>query len=65
MKFNSILQSCEMKQYVNEQRHVREHMLDVFITQDADSTVSMVEVTDPGLSDRLGKVSRDYLAVIF
>ena len=30
----------------------------------ADNTVSMVEATDPGLSDGLGKVSRDHLAVI-
>ena len=39
-------------------------MLDVVITKDADYTVSMVEVSDPGLSDGLGKVSHDYLAVI-
>ena len=54
-----------MKQHVNEPTYVRGHMLDVVITQDADNTVSMVEVTDPGLSDGLGKVLRDYLAVIF
>ena len=39
-------------------------MLDVVISQDADNTVSMVEVTNPGLSYALDKVSRD-LAVIF
>ena len=40
-------------------------MLGVDITQDADNTVSMVEVTDPGLSDGLVKVSCGHLAVIF
>ena len=55
-----------MKLRVNEPTNIRGHTLDV-ITQDTDTcnTVSMVEVTDPGQSDGLGKVSRDHLAVIF
>ena len=54
-----------MKQYVNEPTHVRAHTLDAVTIQDADNTVSMVEVTDLGLLDGFGKVSRDHLAVIF
>ena len=50
MKFNRILHSCGMKQHVNEPTHVRGHMLDVVITQEADNTVSMVEVINPGLN---------------
>ena len=44
MKFNSILQFCGMKQDDNEQIHVRGHTLDIVITQDADNTVSIVEI---------------------
>ena len=43
---------------------IRGNTLDVVINQNADNIVSIVEVTDPGLSDIIDKVSRDHLAVI-
>ena len=60
MKFNNIWQSCGMKQYFNAQTYVNDNTLDVGITQDANNTVSMVEVTDLDIRDGLGKVSRDH-----
>ena len=54
-----------MKRHVNKPTQARGHTLDVVITQEVDTTVSMVEVTEPGLTDRHGKVSCDHLTVIF
>jgi len=65
IKFNSTLQSCGMRQHVNEPTHVAGHTLDVLITRDTDSIVSNISVSDPGISDGSGKTSRDHYAVTF
>ena len=65
IKFNSVMKSCGMLQHVAEPTHVSGHILDVVITRDTDKTVSSVEITDPGLSDDSGKVTRDHFAVTF
>lgn len=66
IKFTSILQSCGMVQHVREPTHVLGHTLDVVITRDTDTSVSNINVVDPGLSDnKSGKVTKDHYAVIF
>ena len=64
-KFASVLESCGMRQHVTETTPVAGHTLDVLITRDTDTTVSKVEITDPGLPDNTGKTSRDHFAVVF
>ena len=54
-----------MLQHVKEPTHVRGHTLDVVITRETDKIVSNLDVTDPGLIDKSGKVTRDHFAVIF
>ena len=49
-------------QHVCEPTHVHGHTLDVVIARDTSSILSDVEVTDPGLCDHLGKMSRDHFA---
>ena len=63
--FMSTLKSCGLKQHVQEATHIHGHTLDVIITGDTSSIVTGVEVTDPGLCDHLGKLSRDHFAVNF
>jgi len=46
-------------------KHIHCHTLDVIITQDTRNIVSDVEVTDHGLCDHLGRMSRDHSAVNF
>lgn len=65
LKFNNTMQSCGMQQHVTDPTHFRGHILDVVITRDTGSTVSNIQVSDPGLSDNSGKVSRDHFAVTF
>jgi hypothetical protein len=62
-RFTGILDACGLQQHVCEPTHVRGHTLDVVITRDTSSIVSDVEVTDPGLCDHLGRMSRDHIAV--
>ena len=62
--FKSILQSCGMKQHVNETTHVFGHTRDIVINQDVDIIVSMVGVSDLGLSDALVRYHGITLAVI-
>ena len=64
-KFTSLLESCGMSQHVHEPTHVGGHTLDVVITRDTDNIVSDIQVTDPGLSDSTGKISRDHFSVTF
>lgn len=63
--FNSILDSCSMKQHVYEPTHLRGHTLDVVITKDDCDLVSDISVTDPGLCDESGNLKRDHFAVSF
>ena len=65
VKFTSILESCGMRQHVTGATHVAGHTLDVVITRDTDTSVSHVEISDPGLPDNSGKTSRDHFAVVF
>ena len=65
IKFNSVLQFCGMLQHVKEPTHVLGHTLDVAITRETDKIISCIDVTDPGLFDKSGKVIRDHFAVIF
>ena len=65
VKFTSILESCGMRQHVTGATHVAGHTLDVVITRDTDTSVSHVEISDPGLPDSSGKTSRDHFAVVF
>ncbi|XP_052761992.1 uncharacterized protein LOC128204630 [Mya arenaria] len=64
-KFNSVLEACGMRQHVTEPTHVAGHILDVLITRDTGTTVSNVEISDPGLPDNNGNTSRDHFAVVF
>ena len=64
-KSSSTLESSGMRQFINEQTHVSGHALDVVITRDTYTIVTDVAVTDPGLSDNTGKVSREHFAVLF
>ena len=63
-KSSSTLESSGMRQLVNEPTHVG-GPLDVVLTRDTDTIVTDVAVTDPGLSDNTGKVSRDHVALLF
>ena len=54
-----------MLQHVNEPTHVHGHTLDVVITQETDKIVSCLDVSDPGLFDKSGKIRRDHFAVNF
>ena len=54
-----------MLQLVSEPTYIGGHTLAVVITRDTDNIKTDVEVTDPGLSDNTGKVSRDHFAVLF
>ena len=65
IKFNSVLQSCGMLQHVKEPTHVRGHTLDVVITRETDKILSCLDVSDPGLLDKSGKITRDHFAVVF
>ena len=49
-----------MLQHVNEPTHVHGHTLDVVITQETDKIVSCLDVSDPGLFDKSGKIRRDH-----
>ena len=64
-RFSSTLESSGMRQLVNEPTHVGGHTLEVVITKDTDTIVNGVAMTDPGLSDNTGKVSRNHFAVLF
>ena len=64
-KLASLLQSCGMQQHVHEATHVRCHTLDVVITRGNSCFVSDINVTDPGICDSTGNVSRDHFAVAF
>lgn len=54
-----------MHQHVTEATHVASHTLDVLITRDTDTSVSNIEISDPGLPDNNGNTSRDHFAVVF
>ena len=60
-KSSSTLASSGMRQLVNEPTHVG-GPLDGVLTRDTGTIVTDVAVTDPGLSDYTGKVSRDHVA---
>jgi len=64
-KFSSTLESFGMLQLVSEPTYVGGHTKDAVLTRDTDNIVTDVAVTDPGLSDNTGKVSRDHIAVLF
>ena len=64
-RFMSVLQSCGLQQHVTGATHIHGHTLDVIITRYDSAVVSDIEVTDPGLCDHMGKLSRDHFAVNF
>jgi flagellar biosynthesis chaperone FliJ len=64
-RFMSSLQACGFTQLVHEPTHVHGHTLDVIITRDTCDVISSVEVTDPGLCDHAGKLTKDHYAVSF
>ena len=56
------IKACGL-QHVPEPTHVLGHTLDVVIGRDTSHIVSDITVTDPGLCDHLGKLTRDHFAV--
>ena len=64
-RFIGILDLYGLQQHVCEPTHVHGHTLDVVITRNTSTIVSDVGVTDLGLIDHLGKMSRDHFAVKF
>jgi hypothetical protein len=64
-RFMDTLQACGLQQHVNEPTHVLGHTLDVVISRDTSRIISDVTITDPGLCDHLGKLTRDHFAVGF
>jgi hypothetical protein len=54
-----------MRQHVTEPTHVAGHKINVLITRDTNSTISNVEISDPGLPVNNGNTSRDHFAVVF
>lgn len=63
--FMDTISTCGLQQHVHESTHVMGHTLDVVISRETSSIVSKVVVTDPGLCDHLGKLTRDHFAVGF
>ena len=57
------IKACGLQQHVHEPTHVLGHTLDVVISRDTSHIVSDITVTDPGLCDHLGKLTRDHFAV--
>ena len=64
-RFTSVLESCGLQQHIHEPTHVHGHTLDVVITRDTSNLVSDINVTDPGLCDHMGRLTRDHYAVSF
>ncbi|KAK2168981.1 hypothetical protein LSH36_13g26037 [Paralvinella palmiformis] len=64
-RFISVLKSCGLQQYAHEPTHVHGHTLDVVITRDTSNLVSDIDVSDPGLCDHMGRLTRDNFAVTF
>jgi len=58
--FTNLISSCGLQKPVHESTHVYGHTLDVVISRDCNYVVSNVYVTDPGLCDHLGGMSKDH-----
>ena len=57
------LKACGLQQHVHEPTHVLGHTLDVVISRYTSHIVSDITITDPGLCDHLGQLTRDHFAV--
>lgn len=64
-QFMSSLNAHGLTQHVHEPTHIHGHTLDVVITRDTSNIISHTVVTDPGLCDHLGTLSKDHFAVSF
>ena len=64
-EFKNTLQALGLTQHVTEATHVCGHTLDVIITSEKYSAVSDITVTDPGLTDHNGRITRDHFAISF
>ena len=64
-RFMDTIKACGLQQHVHEPTHVLGHTLDVVISRDTSHIISDVTITDPGLCDHLGKLTRDHFAVGF
>ena len=65
--FMDSISSCGLQQHVHEPTHVlgHRHTFDVVISRDFSVIVSYIVVSDPGLCDHTGKLTKDHFAVIF
>ena len=64
-RFADTLNTCGLRQHVHEPTHVLGHTLDVVISRDGSNVVSGISVTDSGLCDHAGKLTKDHFAVSF
>ena len=64
-KFLAILDSCGFQQLVKGPTHVKGHTLDVNITQNYNTNVHNINVSDPALCDRNGQFTCDHYVVSF
>jgi len=57
------IKRCGLQQPIHEPTHVLGHTLDVVISRDTSHIISDVAITESGLCDHIGKLTRDHFAV--
>ena len=62
-RFNSTLEEFGLTQHVKEPTHVKNHTLDIVITNEKSSLISKLEVADPALCNKQGNILKDHFAI--